>query len=492
MADPTTTQPLTVIGAGPVGSLLALTLARRGFDVEVYERRPDMRRHAISAGRSINLAVSTRGLHALHQVGLEQEVLAQAVPMYGRMMHAVGGELTFQRYGKDDTQFINSMSRGGINRMLMDRAEEAHTTAGAGMEGARGGRVRIHFEQRLLSFDTETREARLRDEATGREYTLPTPVVFGTDGTASALRGAVVQAAGGTATSDLLDSGYKELTMPPASGGRGVGPEGRFAMEPHALHIWPRGSFMLIALANPDGSFTCTLFLPFEPPTPGHPSFADLKTPEAAQAFFQKYFPDTLPLVPDLAEQFCAAPLGQMVTVRTWPWSHGSAVLLGDASHGIVPFFGQGMNAGFEDCTVLDGLLGERLGREGRERLDWAALFADFGQARKPNTDAIAELALDNFLEMRDRVGDSHFLLQKAVEVELQKRLPGRYVSRYGLVTFSRTPYTVALEAGRIQQALLDELTAGLTQPDQVDWARAEKLVDERLVPLLRSPAARP
>jgi kynurenine 3-monooxygenase len=481
---------LTVIGAGPVGSLLALTLARRGFDVEVYERRPDMRRHAISAGRSINLAVSTRGLHALHQVGLEEEVLRQAVPMYGRTMHAVGGELTFQRYGKDDTQFINSMSRGGINRMLMDRAEGAH--AGEGVGGARGGRVRIHFEQRLLAYDPATKQARFRDEPSGREYTRDVPVAFGTDGTASVLRGAVMEAAGGTAASDVLDSGYKELTMPPSAGGKGVGPDGRFAMEPNALHIWPRGSFMLIALANPDGSFTCTLFLPFEPPAPGHPSFADLKTPEAAQAFFEKHFPDTLPLIPDLAEQFTAAPLGQMVTVRTWPWTHGTALLLGDASHGIVPFFGQGMNAGFEDCTVLDGLLGARLAKEGAERLDWAALFADFAHVRKPNTDAIAELALDNFLEMRDRVGDRHFLLQKAVEVELQKRLPGRYVSRYGLVTFSRTPYRVALEAGRIQQALLDELTQGLTRPEEVDWARAERLVDERLVPLLRSPAAHP
>ncbi|MCI0571279.1 MAG: FAD-dependent monooxygenase [Myxococcaceae bacterium] len=468
-------ETLTVIGAGPVGSLLALTLARRGFDVEVYERRPDMRRHDISAGRSINLAVSTRGLHALEQVGLQQEVLTQAVPMRGRMMHAVSGELTFQRYGKDDSQFINSMSRGGINKMVMDAAERAHE------EGA--GRVRIHFHQRLVDYDVTRREARFKDERTGEEHVVEAPVVLGSDGTASALRGSLVKDAGIGSTSDVLSAGYKELTMPPAKGGLGEG--GRFALEPHALHIWPRGNFMLIALANQDGSFTCTLFLPFEAPA-GQPCFAQLTDAPAAQAFFERHFPDAVPLIPGLAEAFMAAPLGQMTTVKTWPWSHGAAVLLGDAAHGIVPFFGQGMNAGFEDCTVLDGLLARRLTSEGRERLDWAALFREFAETRKPHTDAIAELAVDNFVEMRDRVGDRRFLLQKAVEVELQRRFPGKYVSRYGLVTFSRVPYRVALEAGRIQEGLLAELCGGVERPEDVDYTRAEQLLDERLVPFLK------
>jgi kynurenine 3-monooxygenase len=256
-------------------------------------------------------------------------------------------------------------------------------------------------------------------------------------------------------------------------------------MEPHALHIWPRGSFMLIALANQDGSFTCTLFLPFEAPE-GQPSFARLPDAAAAQAFFTRYFPDAVPLIPHIGEAFAAAPLGQMSTVRTWPWSHGAAVLVGDAAHGIVPFFGQGMNAGFEDCTVLDGLLEAHLAREGRAGLDWAALFSEFAQARKPHTDAIAELAVDNFVEMRDRVGDKHFLLQKAVEMELLRRFPGRAVSRYGMVTFSRVPYQVALEAGRLQEGLLSELCQGVERPEDVDYAKAEALIDARLVPFLR------
>ena len=373
-----TKQPLVVVGAGPVGSLLALTLARRGFDVEVYERRPDMRREDISAGRSINFAVSTRGLHALSQVGLDEEVLQQAVPMRGRMMHARDGTLTFQRYGKDDSQFINSMSRGGLNKLLMDRAESAH---------AQGhGRVHVHFHQRLVGHDFERQVARFRDERTGREHEVAAPVIFGTDGSGSALREALAEASGGEARSSVLDAGYKELTMPPADG-TGDGPDGRFALEPHALHIWPRGHFMLIALANPDGSFTCTLFLPYEAPG-DEPSFAKLPDADAAQAFFAHHFPDALALIPGLGDAFQAAPLGQMTTIHAWPWSHGSALLVGDAAHGVVPFFGQGMNAGFEDCTLLDALLARHLESGTRETLDWEQLFRAYAEARKPDADA--------------------------------------------------------------------------------------------------------
>src|SRR6266436_4707821 len=324
---------LVIVGAGPVGSLLALTLARRGYQVEVYERRPDMRSVEIPAGRSINLAVSTRGLHALHEVGLADDVLAEAVPMRGRMTHAPDGKVALLPYGRSEREFINSMSRGGLNKLLMTRAEET-------------GRVRFHFNQRLLDYDFDLRVARFEPGGYRRA-----DVIIGSDGSASTLRTCV----SAEVSEDMLSSGYKELTMP-AAGRRG------FAMYKNALHIWPRGSFMLIALPNRDGSFTCTLFLPFE----GTPSFAELKTEGAAQAFFEKYFPDAAPLIPDLAQQFGQAPLGRMATVKAWPWSRGTALLIGDAAHAIVPFFGQGMNAGFEDVTLLAGMLTG----------DWARDFA--------------------------------------------------------------------------------------------------------------------
>ncbi len=467
--------PLVVIGAGPVGSLLALTLSRRGFDVDVYERRADLRREDISAGKSINLALSTRGIHALQRAGMGEALLAQAIPMRGRMMHAVDGTLTFQRYGTDDSQFINSCSRGGINAQLMTRAEQAHA------EG--GGRVRFHFHQRLVGHDFAGRVARLRDERSGEERELSAPVIFGTDGSGSALRESLRLVTGGRAETSLLDAGYKELTLPPASGD-GLGEGGRFALEPNALHIWPRGRFMLIALPNPDGNFTCTLFLPFTSQD-GGPSFETLTTPEAAEAFFRTWFPDALARIPDLGRAFCAAPLGTMVTVHAWPWSHGSALLLGDAAHGIVPFFGQGMNAGFEDVALLDEALEARLEGTSPAELDWSALFERFSSERREDTDAIAALAIDNFVEMRDRVGDPRFLLQKAVEVELLRRFPGRAVGRYGMVTFSRVPYRVARDAGVLMDGVLARLCAGIDRVEQLDLAEAERLLDAEVVPFL-------
>lgn len=448
-------ERLTIVGAGPVGSLLALTLARRGYEVDVFERRPDMRRTELSAGRSINLAVSTRGLHALHAVGLDDAVLEQAVPMLGRTMHALDGAKTFLRYGKDDSQFINSMSRGELNKLLMTEAEKT-------------GRVRIRFEQRLVGYDFAARRASFRDERTGQVAQVDAKVIIGTDGSASALRAALPET---RVAQDVLSSGYKELTLPPLAGGG-------FALEPNALHIWPRGSFMLIALPNRDGSFTCTLFLAFEGSggSGTGPGFSELRTPDEVRRFFETYFADAAPLIPNLAEQFLAAPTGQMATIKAWPWAHGSALLLGDAAHAIVPFFGQGMNAGFEDVTVLDALL----------RDDFAAAFAELAAARKPDTDAIADLAVENFAEMRDKVADKTFLLHKAVEAQLQQRFPGQYASRYQLVTFSRVPYRIALQAGLLQSAILDELCPpGVTKADQVDYRKAGELLATRLVPFL-------
>jgi kynurenine 3-monooxygenase len=430
---------VVIVGAGPVGSLLALTLARRGYEIAVYERRPDMRRVEISAGRSINLAVSTRGLHALHEVGLDEDVLREAVPMLGRMTHALDGKLALLHYGRSDREFINSMSRGELNKLLMTRAEET-------------GHVRIHFSQRLIDYDFDRRVARFDP---GGE--VAAAVVVGSDGSASALRASL----GGNVSQEVLSSGYKELTMPSKEGG--------FAMHRNALHIWPRGNFMLIALPNRDGSFTCTLFLPFE----GSPSFAELRMDADAAPFFETYFPDAVPLIPDLTAQFMQAPLGRMTTVKAWPWSRESVLLIGDAAHAIVPFFGQGMNAGFEDVTLLAGMLTG----------DWARDFARFGEARKPDTDAIADLAVENFVEMRDKVADPQFLRMREIEHEIQERMPGRYLTRYQLVTFTRVPYRVALQAGGIQSRILSELAREATP----DYARGVRLAEKELVPLLRS-----
>ena len=440
---------VTIIGAGPVGSLLALTLARRGFTVEIFERRQDMRRVPQAAGRSINLAVSTRGLHALHEVGLDADVLREAVPMPGRMTHAPDGQTQFLPYGRDASEFINSMSRSGLNKLLMTRAEES-------------GKVTIEFGQRLVGYDLDARKATFRDERTDAEHAVTAPVIVGADGSASALRYAMLDQRGLRVKQDMLSAGYKELTMPAAPGGG-------FAMEEHALHIWPRGSFMLIALPNLDESFTCTLFLPFEGPA----SFESLRTEANAVAFFEEHFPDAVKLIPGLGAQFVAAPLGRMVTVKAWPWAWGGALLLGDAAHAIVPFFGQGMNAGFEDVSLLSAML------DGASP-DWASVFARFAEQRKPDADAIADLAVENFTEMRDKVADPAFLAQRAVEVELQKRMPGRYLTRYQLVTFTRAPYRVALQAGKIQEGILSELAA------TPDYDRGVKLAEERLVPLLR------
>ncbi|HWE23896.1 MAG TPA: NAD(P)/FAD-dependent oxidoreductase, partial [Myxococcales bacterium] len=416
--------------------------------VQVFERRPDMRKVAIGAGRSINLAVSTRGLYALHQVGLEAEVLRQAVPMRGRMIHGGAGELHFLRYGRDDSEFINSMSRGELNKLLMSEAE-------------RTGRVRIDFEQRLV--DYRDSRARLRDETSGKERDVEATVIFGSDGSASALRDALDV----DVEQSWLDFGYKELTIPPAPGGG-------FSLEPHALHIWPRKNFMLIALPNVDGSFTCTLFLPFA----GESSFAAIDGAGRGERFFAEIFPDARALIPRLGAALEEAPLGKMVTVKCARWSRRSALLIGDAAHAIVPFFGQGMNAGFEDCTVLMDLL-DRVPQ-------WEDAFARFSEARKPDADAIADLAVENFVEMRDKVADREFVLWKEVEAELSRRFPGEYLSRYQLVTFTRVPYRVAQEAGRIQLDLLRSLTANVRSAAEVDYAKAQSAIRARLLPLLR------
>lgn len=447
---------ITLIGAGLVGALAATLLAQRGFAVSVFERRPDPRIHGFIGGRSINLALAERGWHGLRVAGLQDRIGKLAVMMRGRMVHHPDGHTELLRYGRDDSQVIWSVSRGALNMALLDAAEDA---------GAR-----IHFGQRLDSVDWDSSTLRFGDDD-GSTRTHTARTVIGADGAGSALRAAMA------ARSDLgerfepLEHGYKELEIPAR--------DGTFAMEPNALHIWPRGNYMCIALPNAEGSFTVTLFMPnHSSSNQTNPGFDSVCTGADAHALFARDFADALPLIPDLEKDFDANPTGILGTLYLDRWHLGGrALLIGDAAHAIVPFHGQGMNCGFEDAVELADLL-QNAGS------DFATAFAQFQHRRKPNADAIATMALENYIEMRDSVADAHFLLMRALERTLAARHPNRFVPRYWMVTFSRLPYAVAFERGEIQSGILRELTTGKTALDQVDLALADRLVDERLPPL--------
>jgi len=416
------------MGAGLVGSLLSLYLARRGHPVQVFERRADPRRAGFLEGRSINLALSDRGWRALEGVGVADDIRQVGIPMSGRVMHDVHGALTRQPYGHEG-QAIYSVNRGHLNRCLLDLAEaQPH--------------VRLHFGQQCLGIDLKQRHLHLLDTTTQAERTEPYTRLFGTDGAFSVVRGALQKTDRYDYSQHYLEYGYKELTI-------AAGPDGAWQLEKNALHIWPRGQYLMIALPNLNGSFNCTLFFPYEGPE----SFAALPTPADVTAFFTRVFPDAVPLMPALTREFFEHPTGSMVTVRCFPWKHADDVLLlGDASHAIVPFYGQGMNAGFEDCSVLNALL------DLHGDADWPAVFAEFQTQRKPNADAMAELAVYNFAEMRDRVGDPRFLLQKKIETKIAAQYPGLWTPLYAQVTFSHTPYAEAWAAGQRQDAIMARL----------------------------------
>ncbi|MCH7680024.1 FAD-dependent monooxygenase [candidate division KSB1 bacterium] len=437
---------ITLIGAGLAGSLLSIYLAKRGFEVEIFERRPDMRSAEISAGRSINLALSVRGLHALEKVGLKERIMQIAIPMKGRMLHSLTGELNLVPYGRKESEVINSVSRAELNMQLMSAAEQ---------QG-----VEIHFNQKCTGMDFESGELKLHDEVTNQDSVTQKEIVIGTDGSASAIRNDMARALDGNFTKDDLEHGYKELTLP-------AGRNGQFLLEKNALHIWPRQSYMLIALPNSDGSFTCTLFFPMR----GDLSFESLKTKKAVLAFFKEQFPDAFELMPALVEDFFTNPTGALATIRCQPWHlAGKACLLGDAAHAIVPFFGQGINCGFEDCTVLDECIENQSG-------DWQKIFQEFGTLRKINTDAIAELSLTNYFEMRDHVADSKFALKKQVEFALEEKYPEKFIPKYSMVSFHRIPYSVALAKGKLQEKILAELCAAITSVEDLDWQRADELI---------------
>jgi kynurenine 3-monooxygenase len=442
---------IVIVGGGPAGSLIAILLAQRGFAPIVVERGPRFSRDAPRGGRSINLALASRGIAALARAGIEAEVAELLIPMRGRMVHDVDGRQRFLPYGQRAHEQIYSVSRATLNTLLYELAS---------------GRYGVEYR-----FDTPcvglTPDGTPIVSSAGERQLLQADIVLAADGAGSEVRRALAASGAITAHEELLDHGYKELTVGDH--------DGDFALEPHALHIWPRGGFMLIALPNPDRTFTATLFLPHT----GRPSFARIGPTQAAP-FFRREFADAVPLIPKLAEEYSSHPVGKLGTVHCRPWSFASKVLLiGDAAHAIVPFHGQGMNAAFEDCVVLDELIG-RHGDAGRH--DWPAIFAAFERERAPNARAIAEMALENYREMRDDVRDPKFELRAALSFELERRFPGRFIPRYSMVMFHpEIPYAEAQRRGAIQAGILAELTAAAQSLDDVDFARAAALVEASL-----------
>ena len=447
-----TPRHLTIVGAGLAGALLATLLAKRGWQVDVFERRGDPRVHGYAGGRSINLALAERGLHALRSAGADAAVLDKAVMMRGRMVHFLDGSQQLLRYGRDDSEVIWSVSRGELNIVLLDAAEAA---------GAK-----LHFDQRLDNVDFDARIARFVDDRSASTFEHAFNALLGADGAGSALRAAIKPQLDLGERLESLGHGYKELEIPPAA-------DGDFRIEANALHIWPRGGYMCIALPNDERTFTVTLFLPNE----GDPSFVTVKTGANARALFERDFADALPLIPELEHDFEHNPTGVLATLYLDRWHlDGRAVLLGDAAHAMVPFHGQGMNCAFEDCVALANHL------DGGG--DLATAFAAFEAERLPNARAIQAMALENYLEMRARVDDADFLLQRVLERQLAERHPQRFVPRYAMVTFRRLPYATAFERGRVQRELLVEATRGRDSLDGIDWAWLDAEVERRLSPL--------
>ncbi|HEX5541266.1 MAG TPA: NAD(P)/FAD-dependent oxidoreductase [Micromonospora sp.] len=422
------TKEIAVVGAGLAGCLLANYLGRRGYAVTVYERRPDPRSGKAERGRSINLALADRGIDALRRIGIEKQVMAESLPMYGRMIHPVDGDLDFQPYSATGDRAINSIGRAALNNALLAAAAELSN-------------VRFVFDHRLVGLAPAT--GKMAFETPDGAVSATAAVVIGADGAGSAVRGQLLAHNQLTESLDFLDYGYKELTIPAVNG--------EYAMDPGALHIWPRGGSMMIALPNPDRSFNCILFWP----TGGTQAFASLGSPAAIERYFHTHYPDVPPLMPTLVEDYLHNPVGLLGTVRCTPWqTHGRVALLGDAAHAIVPFYGQGANCAFEDVVELDRCLDECDD-------SWAAALPLYEARRKDNADAIAQLALDNFIEMRDRVASPVYQLGQKVEHALARALPGRYLSRYELVSFTTIPYAQIERRVRRQHLAVGAAAAG-------------------------------
>ncbi len=443
---------INIIGAGLVGSLLSIYLAKKGYNVSIFERRPDMRKAKISAGKSINLALSDRGWKGLEGVGIADEIKKIAIPMYGRFIHNKDGSTSFQPYGKNN-QAIYSVSRGEINMKLMDLAEQQKS-------------VKIYFNEKCNQVNRNTLEVEFENVETQKITKHKSDLLFGADGAFAASRlNMQLQSDRFEYNQHYIEAGYKELIIP---AGNPDASGGEFLIEKNALHIWPRGSFMMIALPNLDGNFTCTLFLPFE----GEKSFSKLKTREDVKHFFESEFPDAVPLMPTLLDDFFANPTSSLVTVKCFPWTFDNKIgLIGDAAHAIVPFFGQGMNCGFEDCVVLNNLIE-------KHNEDWEKIFPEYETLRKPDGDAIADLAIANFVEMRDKTADKKFLLQKKIEANFSSKHPDKWIPLYSMVTYSpHIRYSTALKEGQRQEAIMQKIMAMPDIESKWDSQEVEKAI---------------
>ena len=420
----------TIVGAGLVGSLWAVYLSKAGYKVRIAEMRDDLRKENISAGKSINLALSERGWKAFKTVGVEKEIQEIAIPMYGRTMHDMEGKLTYQPYGQKG-QAIYSVSRGGINCKMMTIAEKY-------------GNAEILFNQKCIDADLDNGIVYIEDLKSGERSKMKSDVVFATDGAFSAIRYSAMQKIDRFSYSQkYIEDGYREILLP-------ANKDGSYKLENNTLHIWPRGRFMLIALPNEDGSFTCTLFMPFE----GHKfAFDKLRSNDEVTQFFQSVFPDFYELIPNIADVWLDYPLSSLALIRCYPWTHGKTALMGDAAHATVPFYGQGMNCGFEDCSAMWNLMQQYNG-------DWDKVFPAYQQLRKPEGDAVQDLSLNNYHVMRDYVGDPEFLLQKKFEQRIEQLYPDKYIPLYSQVSFSHTPYSIAYEKGEKQHIFIKEIMA--------------------------------
>lgn len=452
-------RSVTIVGGGLVGSLLSVMLSRRGYSVTVYEKRPDMRKVKIPAGRSINLALAQRGIKALTTAGLMPQVQPLLIPMAGRRLHDLGRAEEFSPYGQRPHEVIYSVSRPLLNQVMLAAADRSPDTT-------------LHFEQECIGVDLPGKTLTLRNVVDGSEQTCQFDLLLATDGANSATRNSIVSRAGGSWTTEWLDHDYKELCLP-------AGPQGEYQLDRNSLHIWPRKGYMLIALPNLDGSFTVTLFLNKQ----GEPSFASLTDRTAVRRFFETQFPDATRLIPNLEDEFFGNPTGVLGTVRATRWASpdGNALLLGDAAHAIVPFHGQGMNAGFEDCGELLRLLD-------KHQEDWSAVLPEFETIRRPNGNAIADLALENYITMRDSVLDPRFQLKKMLGFELERRLPEIFVPKYSMVMFRDIPYHVVLRRGAMQERLLERAIGAASSIGGIEMNTAESLVLAELPPLAAEP----
>ena len=447
-------EKITVVGGGLSGPVMAMYLAKKGIRVDIYERRPDMRKENISAGRSINLAISKRGITALEEIGVFHKISSQIIPMYGRKIHNIDESTRFLPYGRPD-QYINSVSRSELNILLLTEAEKT-------------GQIRFLFQHSCSGMDLESGTVFFNNEVNGDQKTLQGTPVIAADGSGSAVRESMIKSGYLSGSFDPLGHSYKELSIPPDK-------SGEFQLEPNALHIWPRGKFMLIALPNMDRSFTVTLFLP----NIGDISFSTVRSLDDLNSLFEKNFPDVLDIMPSLKTDYFSNPTGKLGTVRCSQWNVNESVLIGDAAHAVVPFFGQGMNASFEDCTVLNQMLDSSV--------NWKDLFESFSKKRKIDGDAIADMALENYIEMRDSVNKDRFLNERDLERQLELKYPDQFISRYSMVSFHQIPYSTVQVRGAIQQEILDWILDNETVDTPVTAEEIEKEIKSKLsaLPLL-------